>query len=167
MANGIFERQGVVFVDGYGYAGRCMSFTVPVVEEVMQEHVAGGYGGTVEIPMGRVASMESTMTLKTHDRQLHKAMSKPDVSIKYRASAVDDDGTEHSIRYELRGRLSRWEEAEKTPEGEHTVSLRMHVTSFAKFVDDEEVFFIDIKALVYRPDGSDDVWENLRKSLGL
>ncbi len=167
MANGIYERQGNIRIDGYGYAGRGQSLSVPVIEEIMQEFVAGGVGGTLEIPMGRVANMESTFTIRTHEPKPYQTFGKNNLSVKYMASAVDDDGVERPIRYEMRGRITKIEEAEKSPEGEHTFTMRMHVTSYGKFVDDEEAIFIDIKAVIFRPDGKTDVWESMRKSLGI
>lgn len=167
MADGIYERQGTLSKDGFGFAGQITEFTPPVVEEIMQEHNAGGLGGTLEIPMGRVANMEATWTLKTHAADAYKGTAKNNVSVKYRASGVDDDGNEVPIRYELRGRITRIEESAKTPDGESTITERMHVTSYIKYVNNEEVRAIDIKALIFRPDGQTDIWEGMRKSMGL
>ena len=167
MANGVFERQGTFWKDGYGFAGKSTEFTPPVVEEIMQEHNAGGVGGTLEIPMGRVANMEATWTLKTHDGDAYKGTNRNNVSIKYRASAIDDDGNEIPIRYELWGRITRFEEPSKTPDGESTINERMHVTKYIKFVNNEQVRLIDIKAVSFMPDGQTDIWADMRRSMGL
>lgn len=167
MANGVFERQGTLWKDGYGFAGKATEFTPPVIEEVMQEHNAGGVGGTLEIPMGRVSNMEATWTLKTHDADAYKGAHRNNVSVKYRASAVDDDGNEMPIRYEIRGRITKSEEAAKSPDGESTITERMHVTAYSKYVNNVLVREIDIKALIFKPDGQTDIWDGMRKSMGL
>ena len=167
MANGVYERQGVISKDGYGFAGNSTEFNTPPIEEVMQEHNAGGTGGTLEIPMGRVSNMEATWTLKTAHADAYKATHRNNVGIKYRASAVDEDGNEVPIRYELWGRITRREESGKTPDGESTITERMHVTAYKKYVNNEMVTEIDIKALVFKPDGGEDIWSGMRKSLGM
>lgn len=167
MANGVFERQGTFWKDGYGFAGKATEFTPPAVAELMQEHNAGGVGGTLEIPMGRVENMESTWTLKTHDSDAYQGTHKSNVSVKYRASGVDEDGNEVPIRHELWGRITRTEESAKTPDGESTITERMHVTKYIKFVNNEQVFLIDIKRPSFMPDGKTDVWADMRRSMGL
>ncbi|MTI13426.1 phage major tail tube protein [Sansalvadorimonas verongulae] len=157
-----------VSLDGYGYAGTVQSHTPPAVEMVVQEHTAGGLAGTDEILMNKVASMEATTVIKTHDEKLSSVLGRGDVSQKVRGNLKDEDGNDIAVMYEYRGRVTRIEEAEMSGgDGEHTITYRQHITKYTKSINGVPVFSVDIKAVSLKPDGKTDTWEQYRKNLGI
>ncbi len=156
----------VLSVDGIGYIGKLQTFTPPVIEEVVEEYTGGGLGGTIEVPMDRVGIVESTWVVSTHELSLTNVIMKNDVPVSIRGYAVDITGARVPVKYEMRGRVTRYDEGDATPAGENTVTQRMAVMKYTKTVNNEEAIHFDNLARVLRFGGID-IWEDVRRALGI
>lgn len=99
-----------VFVDGRGYAGLASAIEVPKVEQVMRDYSAGGMGGGIEVPMGRLEKLTATITFQGFAPELYTHFGIAEGAVlpfTVRGSAEDGNGTTHSHVVKMRGLIKK------------------------------------------------------------
>lgn len=158
-----------VFVDGRGYAGVASAIEVPKVEQVMRDYSAGGMGGNIEVPMGRLEKLTATVTfqgfapeLYTHFGIVEGAL----VPFTVRGSAEDGNGTTHSHVVKMRGLIKKIDESEWKDGEEVPLKLDLSLRYYKRQRDGVDLIEADPVNMIFRVAGVDQLAAH-RANIGL
>jgi hypothetical protein len=163
-------KNFALFVDGYGYAGRCEEIALPKLTRKMEEFRAGGMDGPVEIDLGQ-EKLECEVTLAEYDESVIKQYGLQDgsaVKVKMKGSIERDDasGDKDPVEVVLQG---RWRELDfGTWKGGENSTLKMAVaaTYYKYSSKGEDLIEIDLVNMVCLVGGQDRL-ATTRANLGI
>lgn len=157
-------RDFTAFVEGQGYAGEVEEGTLPVVDFVTQEMSGGGLGGTIDVPMGKVAKLETALKFKGLNPVLLGQVGKEDGLITLRGHLSDGDRQGSAIA-EMRGFFKRTN-AGTMGSSDQMVELGATLSYYKLTIYGEVVYDIDIinkRCVILGVDR----WADYRASLGI
>ena len=162
-------KNGILTIDGYGYAGECNNFTPPKLTRKMEEHQGGGMLGPVSIDLGMEA-MEASFTAKGFATTMLKHFARSTVGamlIRYNAAFQrDDTGETGSIEIIVRGRIKELDLGDLTV-GELNESKYTIPCSYLKIVvNGKTAVEIDLVNMLHIIDGID-LLADIRQALGM
>lgn len=155
-------------VDGYGLAGRVLEFDPPSGNMKTEEYRAAGMPAPVEIEMG-FEKQEAKFVLGGFIKEtlkLYGLSTGQNKSLTMRGTLVDGDGTKHSIRVQMQGKIKVFNPGTFKPgemaKFEHGVAI-----DECKWYHDEElIHHLAPAKAIWIVDGVDQM-EQERKNLGL
>jgi hypothetical protein len=144
-ADGI-RKNFALFLDGYGYAGKCDEFQPPNLEVQTESYRAGGMDAPVALDMGQNA-MQATFKLA---QMTAKALGLWGVSqgstfpLIVRTPLEDLDGTVHPENFTCRGTVSgvNWDAVKAGAVA--YVTMTMELRAFTYSIDGETIHDIDV-----------------------
>ena len=89
------------FVDGVGRAGKLTEGTPPKFGLAVEEYIAAGMGGSVDIPVGSLEKMECTFSMAGVEADYYRHIGST-IGMTLRGS-TDDGDTETPVIYQMRG----------------------------------------------------------------
>ena len=157
-------RDFTAFVDGEGYAGEVEQGTLPVIDFVTEEMSGGGLGGTVDVVVGKLAKLETTLQCKGLNPTFLGQVGKPDGQITLRGHLSDNDRSGPAVA-EMRGLFKRSTPGAMGADNQQA-ELMGTLTYYRLEIYGEEIYDIDIinKRCVIR---GEDRWAEYRESLGV
>lgn len=132
-------------VDGAGYAGTAKSATIPTYSAKVESYRGGGMSGEIEIAVGtEIPDFEFTLSeVAPGVVKRFGFVAGADKPFTLREAIKDDDGVDHSHRYEIGGLLKMVDAG--TTEGGKIVERKFTIAprSLKEFFDDELLVHID------------------------
>ena len=157
-----------LFVDGRGYAGKVMEFTLPKLTVKTEEYRAGGMDAPVELDMG-MEKLECDFSLDSVDRDALRAWGlveseKPPLT--FRGALQDKDGTVRAVIVRTRGVIKEVDYGSWKPGEKATLKFMAAVDYYKLEIDGETIHEIDIENYTRIVNGTDQVAAR-RAALGL
>ena len=158
-----------LYVDGNGYAGAIEEITLPKVAAKTEEFRAGGMDAPIDVEVG-MEKLETQFTLRKFDKDVLKQF-----GIKNSGKLVatirgsfcsEENGEEFPVVINLKGLITEidfgnWKSGENA-----MLKVAMSLRSYKLTVDGEEVYEIDIPAMIKKVNGVDEMSET-RSNIGL
>jgi P2 family phage contractile tail tube protein len=148
-------KNFTLFIEGFGYAGAIEEIQLPTLKIKTDEHRVGGMDAPLDLDMG-MEKLEASFTLtKLDPYALSMLGASPSPKWSARGSIIDDQGNERPAIAKAQGictasEPSAFKSGEKAT---YKFSFTLHFYEYA--VDGEEVYFIDVKNMVRRIGGID------------
>lgn len=102
-------KDGNLYIEGQGFAGRLSSFTPPEIVEKMEDYEANGQPMPESVWMGRIEKIEASWVMKDHSieiNQLFGMVTGGETNVTYRGALQDDTGEIDAVKIILRGRIT-------------------------------------------------------------
>ena len=157
-----------LFVDGRGYAGKVMEFTLPKLTLKMEEYRSGGMDAPVELDMG-MEKLECDFSLDGVDRDALRLWgleegNKPPLT--FRGAVQDKAGTVKAVVVRTRGQIKEVDYGAWKPGEKATLKFMAAVDYYKYEQDGETIHEIDIENYIRIVNGVDQVAAR-RAALGI
>ncbi len=151
------------FVDGVGLAGKVTEGAAPKVALLVEEHLAGGMGGTVDIMMGAVEKMETTVSMSGVEADYYSRIGS-EISMTYRGATNDGEST-RAVIHQMRGLVREADGDALKRKDKGMVKNTMTVEYYKLTINDKVILEIDVMGKSFIVDGKD-LWAEQRAALG-
>ena len=157
-----------LFVDGRGYAGKVMEFTLPKLTVKTEEYRAGGMDAPVELDMG-MEKLECDFSLDSIDAETLKLWglaegTKPPLT--FRGALQDKDGTVRAVVVRTRGQIKEVDWGSWKPGEKATLKFMAAVDYYKLELGGVTIHEIDIENMIRIVNGVDQVAAR-RDALGI
>ena len=157
-----------LFVDGRGYAGKVMEFTLPKLTVKTEEFRAGGMDAPVELDMG-MEKLECDFSIDSVDadalRQFGLAQGEQP-PLTFRGAVQDRDGTTEAVIVRTRGQIKEVDYGSWKPGEKATLKFMAACDYYQLQIDGVTIHEIDVENMTRIIDGVDQVAAR-RTALGL
>lgn len=157
-----------LFVDGRGYAGKVMEFTLPKLTVKTEEFRAGGMDAPVELDMG-LEKLEADFSLDSVDPdalRLWGLAQGEQPALTFRGAVEDRSGTTKAIVARTRGQIKEVDYGSWKPGEKATLKFMAAVDYYKLEIDGETIHEIDVENYTRIVNGVDQVAAR-RAALGL
>lgn len=152
------------FVDGVGRAGKVTEGSPPNPVLVVQDYIAGGMGGSVDIPMGAVEKMESTISMAGVEADYYRHIGSV-IGMTFRG-ATNDGETIQSVIHQMRGLIREAPGDPMKRADKNMVKNVMTVEYYKLTIAGRVVLEVDVMGKRFIVDGKD-LWADQRAALGI
>ncbi len=152
------------FVDGVGRAGKVTEGAGPKVALLVEEYIGGGMGGSVDIPMGAVEKMETTISMNGVEADYYRHIGKT-IGMTYRGATNDGESTQ-AVIHQMRGLMREADGDAMKRKDKGMVKNTMTVEYYKLTIGNDVVLEIDVMGKRFIVDGND-IWAEQRAALGL
>lgn len=139
----ILQNFGI-YLDGYGYLGEISEIQLPKLTLKTAEWSAAGMSGVIEVDLGRLEKMETSLKFKgIHTAPINALGMGNSVPLILRGAIKNADGTIKSLLIELRGLVKEIDYGTLNDEGMGETSVSMTVHYYRLSEDKEDLIEID------------------------
>lgn len=159
-----------LFLDGESYAGRATEIGLPKLARKMEDFIAGGMAGPIEIDMGQ-EKLEGEITLAEFSRKVldtYGVTSADGVTMRFRGAAVNDGTTSatDAIEIVMRGRFKDIDMGTVKNADNSEMKLSYALTYYKYVLNGEDIIEIDMLGMILMVNGVDRL-EEQRNALAL
>lgn len=151
------------FVDGVGRAGKVTEGGAPKVTLLVEEYIAGGMGGSVDIMMGGVEKMETTISMSGVEADYYRHIG-GNIGMTYRGATNDGESTK-AVIHQMRGLVREVDGDAMKRKDKGMVKNTMTVEYYKLTIDGTVILEIDVMGKKFVVDGKD-LWADQRAALG-
>lgn len=152
------------FVDGVGKAGKVTEGAPPKVALLVEEHIAGGMGGSVDIMMGAVEKMETTVTMSGVEADYYRHIGST-IGMTYRGTTNDGE-TEQAVIHQMRGLVREADGDAMKRKDKGSTKNTMTVEYYKLTIGGVVIMEVDVMGKKFIVDGKD-LWAQQRANLGI
>lgn len=152
------------FVDGVGRAGKITEGTPPKFSELVEEYIAGGMGGSVDIPLGGIEKMETIFSMEGIEADYYRHIGK-NIGMTLRG-ATNNGETTQTVIYQMRGLVREADTDTMKRKARGMVKNVMTVDYCKVTIDGRVVIEADVMGKKFVVDGTD-LLADQRAALGL
>ncbi len=148
------------------FLGTIESFTPPKIDFKIKEFDLGGIGGVITRPLRRLESLEAEVTFRESTSRLADLVGSDLEEDLILYGSISDGQEERSHKIILRGYVKASEENEFKNDSDVSTKLTINVYLYQRFIDNEELYHIDLFNNEIRIAGKDRNLK-LKENLGL
>lgn len=152
------------FVDGVGRAGKLTEGTPPKFSMEVEEYIAAGMGGSVDIPVGALEKMECTFSMEGVEADYYSHIGKS-IGMTLRGSTNNGESTQ-AVIYQMRGLVREADTDAMKRKARGMVKNVMTVEYCKVTIDGRVVIEADVMGKKFVVDGTD-LLADQRAALGL
>jgi len=157
LPHNLYDFDGVI--NGVPLTGRVTEITLPVLERKLEEYIAGGQAGPVQLDLGQ-AALKIEFTIGENDKEVLKSYGDPradGVSFRFMGAYMADSGSDgvEAVEIEVRGRLGKIDHGTAKRHQLTENKVEMHLTYYRYSSDGQNLLEIDVLSNVLIVNGVD------------